>query len=242
MDNLLLLLDNKVYDFNSESIRDKTPNDFGPVCQVKYDSDAKSEDFINFIDDFTLGRKDIENCLQEFFGMALMGDRSLIFKRILRLYGDGSNGKTLFINMLVKLMGSYTMSQPTDVTYDKLLGVRLLIENEDTFDKRLAKQLVGGDSIYSNRLHSNVNHACRVAMVSNTKDDFGEDNVMRNRCIYVPCLMHAVMNPTEAHQRKNDIFLHEKLNSPYVLSTMLNWLIQGALRFKRQGYVTEPKL
>lgn len=242
MDNLLLLLDNKVYDFNNELIRDKTSNDFGPVCQVKYDPDSKSEIFYQFIYDFTLGRKDIENCLQEFFGMALMGNTSLIFKKILRLYGDGSNGKTVFLNMLVKLMGTYIMSQPTDINYDKLINLNLLIQNEDTFNKGLAKQLVGGDSIYSNRFNCNVNHACRVVMVSNTKDDFGEDNVVRNRYIYVPCLMNAVMYPTEAHQRKNDIFLYEKLNNPEVLSTMLNWLIQGALRFKKQGYVTEPKL
>lgn len=242
MDNLLLLLDNKVYDFNSESIRDRKQSDFGSVCQVKYDPDTKSEVFINFIEDFTLGRKDIKNCLQEFFGMALMGDRSLIFKRILRLYGDWSNGKTVFLNMLVKLMGSYTMSQPTDVNYDKLLDVRLLIQNEDTFDKGLAKKLVGGDSIYSVNQSANINHGCRVVMVSNVKDDFGEDNIMRNRCIYVPCLMNAVFYPTKSHQRINDIYLYEKLNTPNVLSAMLNWLIEGALRFKKQGYVTEPKL
>jgi len=65
---------------------------------------------------------------------------------------------------------------------------------------------------------------------------------MRNRCIYVPCLMNTVLNPVEAYQRKLDIYLYEKLNNPHVLSAMLNWLIQGALRFKKQGYVTEPKL
>lgn len=242
MDNLLKLLDNKVYDFNNESIRYEQQVDFGLACQVKYDPDAKSEIFEKFIDDFTLGRKDIENCLQEFFGMALMGNTSLMFKKFLYLYGDESNGKTLFINILVKLMGSYVMSQPTDLTYDKLLRVRLLIENRDFLNKEIVKRLVGGDLMYSNRLHSNVNHSCRVVMVSNVKDDFGEDNIMRNRCIYVPCLMNTVFYPTESHQRKDDIYLYEKLNTPEVLSTMLNWLIQGALRFKKQGYVTEPKL
>lgn len=248
MDNLLPLLDNKVYDFNLESIRNSTRDDFGPGCQVKYDPDAKSEIFDQFIKDFTLGRKDIENCLQEFSGMALMGNRSLIFKKFLRLYGGGSNGKTVLLNTLTKIIQYYTISQPSELNYDMLISARLLIINESETEKQemtnksFVKKLIGGDSIYSQKDSCNVNHGCRVVMVSNTKDDFGEDNIIRNRCIYVPCLMEAVTNPTESHQRKLDINLSERLNDPYVLSAILNWLIEGALRFKRQGFVTEPKL
>ena len=244
----LLFLHNKVYDFNTESIRDKQPSEILElVWDVEYDPNATSETFDKFLDDFTLGRKDIKYCLQEFFGMSLMGDSSIIFKKFLNLYGDGSNGKTVVLNIMSTLMGTYSISRTSDLNnYDILNDKRLLVlfendESVNSFNNFFIKQLIGGDLIYSNPLRRNFKHSCRLVTVSNKKE-FETDSNMKNRCIYVPCLMNAVSNPTEPHQRKMDIYLFNKLNTPQVLSAMLNWLIEGALRFKRQGYVTEPTL
>jgi putative DNA primase/helicase len=244
MNNLLLLSEDKIYDFNCESIRDKTITDYGSSCSVKYDPDAKSELFDKFINDFTLGRQDIKDCLQEFFGMSLMGDSSLIFKKFLFLYGDGGdNGKSLFVSTLQRLFGFFTTTISNNLNdYHTLINQRLVVLNESDFlNKGFIKRLIGGDSIHSGEL-GDIRLQCRLVIVSNKEDDFNEDNTMKNRCIYVPCLMRAIQNPTEAHHRKVDYSLFGKLNDPIVSSAMLNWLIEGALRFKRQGYVTEPIL
>ncbi len=238
----ILLLNNQIYDFNNESVRNRNEKDYlENVFQVNYDPNAKSELFDKFIDDFTLGKQDVKDCIQEFFGMSLTGNK-MIMKKILFLYGENS-GKTVFLNTIQKLIGTFAIPisnnlNDYDVLYDKKLVV--LNDDDEKFNKILLKKLVGGDLIYSKKFNFSFTLSCRVVIVSNTKDDFDDDKTMMQRCIYVPCLMEPVLNPVEKYQRLIDPNLYDKLNTPETLSAILNWLIEGGLRFKRNGYITEP--
>lgn len=245
MNNLLPVRNGKFYDFNSESVKDKLIKEPKIVCPVQYDPDAKSEVFDQFIDDFALGRQDIKDCLQEFFGMSLMGDSSMIHKKFLHLCGEGgNNGKTVLLRTIQRLMGLFSITIENNLEdYNVLMDKRLVVLNEadEPLNTGLVKRLTGGDLVYMSQISENYKLQCKLVYVSNMKIDFSEDKTMNDRCIYIPCLMEAVSNPTEKHQRQRDIYLLDKLNNHEVLSSVLNWLIAGALRFKRQG-LTEPKL
>lgn len=238
----ILLLNNQVYDFNTGSVRNRNDKEyFEDSIQVNYDPNAKSELFDKFIDDFTLGKQDVKDCIQEFFGMSLTGDK-MIMKKILYLYGENS-GKTVLLNTIQKLIGTFAISISNNLNdYDYLYNKNLVVLNDDDerFNKSLLKKLVGGDLIYSKKFNFSFALSCRVVIISNTKDDFNGDKAMIQRCIYVPCLMEPVLNPTEKHQRLIDPNLYDKLNTPETLSAILNWLIEGGLRFKQNGYITEP--
>jgi putative DNA primase/helicase len=69
--------------------------------------------FLKFMDEFTCGDKDLKRYLLQYAGYCLTGDmreQCLIF-----LFGDGDNGKTVFIRILQELLGNYAMRSPIEL-------------------------------------------------------------------------------------------------------------------------------
>jgi putative DNA primase/helicase len=104
--------------------------------------------------------------LRRFFGYLLVGDtrdQSLHF-----LYGLGANGKSVFCEVLMRLLGEYAMAVSPDLIMLKrhggipndvarLRGVRAALMNETTqgarFDEAKLKDLTGGDTLTARFLH-----------------------------------------------------------------------------------------
>ena len=180
---------------------------------------TKSEIFTKFINDFTLNNEDYELKLKEFFKESLLGKRS---KKFLHLKGDGSNGKSVLLQLLVKLIGNNCVDvddiDDPMILIDKRIVV--LYENDNDIDSVLIKRITGGDSFYDGKKDYHFNGG--LIYVSN--NDL-KDKVIIDRCILIPCLMNAVKNPVKHNERLLDPYLFDKLNTPNVLSAMLNWVL-----------------
>ena len=90
---------------------DHHSSDYGFRYVLPYDYDASAEcpKFNQFMDDITIGRKDLQDVLMEFAGYAFS---SMEYKhhKCLILSGEGSNGKSTFINVLKRLAGDHSYS------------------------------------------------------------------------------------------------------------------------------------
>jgi putative DNA primase/helicase len=95
--------------------------------------------WLAFLDRVTDGNIELIGFLQRFLGYCMTGDVSeqvLVF-----LYGIGGNGKGVFINTVVWLMGDYALVAPMDMFFAskserhpteiaRLKGVRLVVSQE----------------------------------------------------------------------------------------------------------------
>jgi putative DNA primase/helicase len=69
--------------------------------------------FLKFMDEFTCGDEALKRYLLAYAGYCLTGDmreQCLVF-----LFGEGDNGKTVFIQLLNKLLGGYAMTSPIEL-------------------------------------------------------------------------------------------------------------------------------
>ena len=83
--------------------------------------EADCPQWIAFLEEATGGDKELIRFLQQWAGYSLTGEikeQALIF-----IYGPGGNGKSVFVNVLTKLMGTYAAAAPMD-TFVEAKGER----------------------------------------------------------------------------------------------------------------------
>ncbi len=89
--------------FDGDKLVPHSPRNFAFVSSpYRYDPDARSELFEEFLDSVFLGEQDAQakqNILQEFVGASL-GGVATRYRRAMLLVGDGSNGKSVFVNTI----------------------------------------------------------------------------------------------------------------------------------------------
>jgi putative DNA primase/helicase len=104
-----------------------------------------------FLKKITGGDEELQAYLQRMAGYCLTG---LVSEHVLFfLYGTGANGKSVFINTLVEIMGDYALTigtemlmvsnsdrHPTEVA--RLRGVRLAVGNEIEIGKTWAESKI----------------------------------------------------------------------------------------------------
>lgn len=194
-----------------------------------------------FLREVTGGDVELESYLQRLAGYALTG--STREHMVAFFYGEGGNGKSLFLNTLTAIMGEYSQVAPMDVfvasTYDRhptdlagLVGARLVTASETQegrrWDEAKLKSLTGGDPIKARFMRQDFftfipqftllfagNHAPQLANV---------DAAMKRR-------MHLV--PFTHKPPKPDHELPDKLREEY--PQILAWAVQGAIVWNVAG-------
>lgn len=200
-----------------------------------------AELWLRFLDDSTDGDAAMQVYLQRIAGYCLTGattEHALFF-----IYGPGGNGKSVFLNLLVHILGDYAMSAAMDTfTASKftqhstelamLKGARLVTASETEEGRAWAeariKALTGGDPItarfmrqdnFTYRPHFKLlfagNHQPSLTSV---------DPAMQRRFNMMPFL-NRPKNP--------DQLLEDKLKeeAPRILA----WALQGCLDWQKHG-------
>jgi putative DNA primase/helicase len=181
--------------------------------------------------------------LRRFVGYLLVGDtseQSLHF-----LYGLGNNGKTVFCEVLMRLLGDYAMAAsadmimlrrhagiPNDVA--RLRGIRVATMNETTqgarFDEAKLKDLTGSDTLTARFLHQeffDFQPTHRLVIRGNHKPAInGTDEGVWRRLRLVP---FTVTIPEVEIDRQ----LKQKLEIE--LPGILNWALQGCRDWQSDG-------
>ena len=222
-----------------------------------YDPNAKCVNWRNFISDVTNGRNDRQKLLQEFAGYTL--SPSCKFQKALMLKGGGSNGKSVFTNIISTVLGGYgddgyiSSVEPSRFGKDfrlmpfknSWLNISVDTENDLRGAEGVFKRIVAGEVLEDSYKHRNplqFKTRTKLMMCCNefptVKDT--SDGFMR-RWLIVNFPMHFVpknqiINPND---RELDPNLEEKLRQE--LSGIFNWVLEGLQRLIAQNGFTETE-
>ena len=212
------------------------------LCTVEYDPDARCPRWIQFLEEI-IPSPAVRDYLGRIVGYTLTG--SVAEQCIFFLYGHGANGKTTFLTTIQSILGPYatqlppeflltqsTRDHPTEIA--QLMGVRMAVSVEPRFGQHLddsrVKWLTGGDRRKGRLMREDYFEYMptdKLWLAANDKptvDATGDALWRRMRLI-----PFVVTIPPE----NQDTTLPAVLQSE--ASGILNWAIEGCLRWQDQG-------
>jgi putative DNA primase/helicase len=196
-----------------------------------------------FLDRITASNVELQQFLQRYIGYCCTGITSE--HKFVFAYGTGANGKSTFINTIVKIFGDYATvadmntfivstaeRHPTDLA--KLRGARLVVAQETQkgrrWDETKIKALTGGDKITARFMRQDFfdfSPTFKLFITGNHKPRLNNiDEATRRRFLLVPFTVQ--IPPVE-----RDPELPEKLWSER--HAILRWCIDGCLEWQRIG-------
>lgn len=241
----LFNLNNGTYDLSKMLFRSHKKTDYLTDClSYDYDQTATCERFLQFLDDAFAGNQNLISFLQRSIGYTLTGlttEQHFFF-----LHGNGSNGKSVFIEIIMALLGSYCVKIPIDALMQsnnandkaremvRMQGKRLVVSNETEEGRRFAestiKDLTGGDTLTGRKLHEatvEFKPTHKLLIYGNHKPIIrGTDNGIWRRPLLVPFLQTVP-------EHKKDKFLISRLLKE--LPGIFNWALAGLRDWKAKG-------
>lgn len=218
------------------------------IVEVVFDPSASCEIWDAFLWRAADRDEELYNYLRRFVGYLLVGDtteQALHF-----LYGLGANGKSVFCEVLMRLLGEYAVAVSPDLIMLKrhggipndvarLRGVRAAMMNETSqgsrFDEAKLKDLTGGDTLTARFLHQEFFDFApthRIVIRGNHKPTInGTDEGIWRRLRLVPFTV-TIPEDERDHQ------LLSKLEAE--MPGILNWAIAGCLEWQRVGLKPPP--
>ncbi|HEU0045231.1 phage/plasmid primase, P4 family [Sphingomonas sp.] len=190
--------------------------------------------------EWTGGDEELVQFLQQFLGYSLTGltvEHALLF-----LFGSGGNGKSVFLNIVLAVMGEYSMtagmetftaskSERHTTELARLRGARVVtgseVEEGKEFNSARIKQATGGDPITARFMRQNdFTYIPQFKLLFTANDQprlHQVDDAMKRRINMIPFL-HKPPNP--------DPFLEQKLRAEG--GRILSWMIAGCLDWQRR--------
>jgi putative DNA primase/helicase len=167
---------------------------------------------------------------------------------LLFLYGDGDNGKTVFIQILRWRLGGYAMTAPIELFVTAGVGKHLtgfaamhrrrcVITNETqkghTLRMDVIKNITGQDPIRANFMRQDTFEflpVCKVVMFGNHKPSLpNAGKAERKRIRMIPCELRLA-----AHEIDRNLFTKLQAEGPGILRA----LIDGCLDWQKHGLIT----
>ena len=226
----------------AESTREAMLSKLAPV---RYEVAAQCPRWLSFMDEVTDGNTELQQYLQRASGYSLTGDtRERCF---FLLYGTGSNGKSVFLSVLRRLLGDYAQTAAFETFLSRkgdagirndlasLFGIRFVVASEAgagrMLDEGMVKVITGHtDEIRCRFLHQEefsyrpqfklwlaTNHLPKIS---------GTDRGIWSRVRMIP---FTVTIPAERQDRE----LEDKLSQE--LPGILNWALEGLVLWQKDG-------
>lgn len=216
------------------------------LAPVTYDENAKCPRWDRFIEEITCGDKSLQLYLQRMIGYCMTAytkEQCMFF-----LYGNGSNGKSVFVDTIAYMLGEYAAScQPETVMMRdrnntargdlaRLKSARMVVTSEPNdgcrLDEGIVKQMTGGTEnkltarfLYGREFEFSPEF--KIVMSTNYKPVIkGTDNGIWRRVRLIPFT-------AEFTKENRDPQLTEKLRRE--LPGILNWAIAGAVGWCKEG-------
>ena len=201
--------------------------------------------WLQFLNETFKGDKELIDFIQKAIGYTLTG--SIKEQAMFICYGEGSNGKSVFIDILEALMGDYSRTASVDTLLTRrmgnsnssqdiarLKGARLVVTGEPNegakFNEGLVKQLTGGDTITARFLYGQefeFKPEFKLWLQTNHKPIIrGTDRGIWRRIRLIPFENNI---PDE----KQDKELTSKLLEE--LPMIMTWAVEGTLLWIRDG-------
>jgi P4 family phage/plasmid primase-like protien len=223
-----------------------SPRWFSPVVlDYAFDENAYCSHWQAFLEQVFEG--DAERILlsQEVFGLCLTPDTS--FQKFVLLYGEGSNGKSVFCDLLSAFLGEQNVSHvPLEAfaqrfaltaTLGKLGNISPEVGEIDRVAEGLLKAFVAGDAMSFDRKNKDAVEArptARLIFSTNNLPRFADRSMgVWRRLLLLPFLVQI---PPEEQDRH----LADRLRAE--LPGILNWALVGLARLRQQSRFTEPAI
>lgn len=214
--------------------------------EIIYDPQAVSTAWLDFLRSIFAGDTELIAFVQRAVGYSLTGD---VREQVLLIcHGVGSNGKSVFLNILRKLLGMLAMQAAPDLLMqDKqrrhpteqadLFAKRLVVCQETgegrRFNETLVKQLTGGDGIRARRMQEDFwefEPTHKLWLSTNHKPEIrGTDHAIWRRIRLIP----FTVTFTDDGPARKDPDMERKLEAE--LPGILAWAVAGCLDWQRQG-------
>lgn len=198
-----------------------------------------------FLNEVFAGDQDLIRFVQRAVGYTLTGDTSE--NGFFILYGLGANGKSVFLNVIERLMGDYGLTAPTSVFMERragdaaptneiarMAGARFVksieVPERANFDIERMKALTGGERISARYLYHEsfeFHPVAKIWMAVNHRPLVNDPTYsFWRRAFEIP---FNVTFPKE----KQDKYLIDKLYEE--LPGILQWAIAGCLMWQKEG-------
>lgn len=213
---------------------------------VIFDESAKCPYFKTFLNQITLGNKKRRATLEEFMGLCLT--RDIGFGTALLLKGNGSNGKSVFCNVLCSILGAdnYTTVSLKDLSgfgSGKIPNKRLIIMTEISKSTSAnlmtneLKQIITGERMDCNMKYKqnfDMRPFAKVLILTNHEVGFlNDDSEGALRRVFIVPFEYYV--PAD----ERDFQLEDKLMNE--ASGILNLALEGYRRLVKNGYQYSSK-
>lgn len=204
---------------------------------------SRCDTWLRFLGEVTGHDQDLQDYVQRVFGYCLTGstrEHALFF-----LYGTGANGKSVFVNTVLAVLGDYGINAPMETFMASrndrhptelamLRGSRLVVAAETeqgrSFNESRIKELTGGDQITARNLYQGFftyTPQFKPILTGNHKPALKNiDEAIRRRMHLTP---FTVTIPPE----KRDKDLQQKLLQEK--DAIFEWALQGCIAWQREG-------
>ncbi|MDB1104714.1 phage/plasmid primase, P4 family [Lentilactobacillus parabuchneri] len=240
-------------DLSNGELHETTYKDmFTKITAAEYSPTAEAPRWQEFLQQIFQADETLIKFVQKLFGYTLTGTMSE--QNFIILHGkggntNGANGKSVFVETLREILNSYAVTiNPEILLVNKfggtdsttmselslMKGARMIATSETESDVRLSealiKRMTGGEAITAKKLYAEpftFMPTGTIWMSTNNKPIVrGTDHGIWRRLIFIPFLAQIPEN-------KKDIHLKDKLMREK--SGILNWAVDGALMWQREG-------
>ena len=252
-DPMLLGVQNGVVDLRSGKLLfDQPEMRITKFCHANHDPNASCPRWLKFLDQIFQGDKATIGSVQRLLGYTLTG---LCSEEVLVIcYGYGSNGKSVFNNVVQRIIGDYSKTAPSSLLVARrsddssprndlaaMAGARYISINElqagARLDEQVVKQLAGRELIAARFLHKEWFHFSTTFTAwirTNHKPIItGEDDGIWRRLVILPFLRQFKNN-------EKDPTLEEKLMGE--CDGILMWMLKGTQDYRQIGLRLSPTI
>lgn len=251
-DKTLLNVSNGYIDLSSGELHDHDISKvFSKEANVEYSDTMPAPEWEKFLNQTFGGDQELIDYVQTAVGYSMTG--SVKEQLMFILYGNGRNGKSVFLETISNLLGSYAKtiqassimvkqnSSGPNSDIARLAGARLVTSSEPNeglrMDEGLVKQLTGGDKVVARQLYGQefeFEPEFKLWLATNHKPIIrGTDDGIWRRIRLIPFTIQVPDN-------KVDKDLKYKLARESV--GILNWAVDGALKWQRNGLITPQSI
>lgn len=252
-DHWLLGVKNGVVDLRTGGLIPNTPAlKITRHCNANHNDGAQCSHWLTFLDQIFESDTETIETIQRALGYTLTG--SVTEEKMFICFGHGSNGKSVFNNVIAAIIGGYGRMAPSTLLTARrsddsnprndlasIAGSRYVSINElqagDKLDEQIVKQLAGRELISARFLHKEFFEympTFKAWLRTNHKPIItGEDDGIWRRLVLIPFQRKFT-------EKEKDPYLEEKLLEER--DGILMWMIEGALKWKRDGLKLSAKI
>lgn len=247
---LLVNVKNGLFNLRTGELEDHKSNIFTlNQLNCEYDEEAYCNDVDLMLNRVACNRKDIRKLLEELLGYILIGDCR--FQKSFILLGEGANGKSAFLDMIINWLGDYNCSSlALEDLSDKfrtsqLVGKIVNIGDDSGADllKNTAvfKKLVTGDPLTVEYKHGQpftfMNTSKLIFSANNLPPSTDKSDGFLRRVIIIP--FDAKFTPGS---KDYDPMIGEKVSTEKAKSYLLKIAIKSAINILKRGSIEIPEV